>query len=101
MRRVVKIAALVGAVAALVAAAVYGPPALRAMRIGTGYMAKQICSCVFVAGRDAAACAADMPASMERIRYAVDADGVRARVLFGLVERQALHHPGSGCTLHD
>ena len=74
-------------------------PSLRAqIHVGEGYVAKQVCSCMFVGGRDFAACRADVPASMDPIQAEALRDGVRAWVVpFG--ERRARYLPDRGCTL--
>lgn len=102
MRRALRWLALVLAAALVVAGALWGPRLLEAAEVGAGYVAKQTCSCVYVAGRSLDACRPDLPVEMDRIDAALldDAEGVRASVLLGLVERRALHHPGSGCTLY-
>ena len=87
---------------ALALAAVVWLPGLRqATDVGAGYLAKQMCSCLFVAGRPFDACRADMPRDMDAIevRLADGAETVVARVPL-LAERTARHHPGSGCTLY-
>ena len=84
----------------LVATIVYGPTAHRALNVGSGYVAKQMCSCLFVAERDFDSCRPDLPVDMDRIvaEPLPGRDGVRASFL-GLVERVALHRPGMGCAL--
>jgi len=72
---------------------------VRAMAaVGAGYVAKEVCSCVFVAGRSAASCRADVPESMDRVEAELLPDGVRAFVT-GFAERVARNEPGFGCTL--
>jgi hypothetical protein len=68
--------------------------------MGAGYVAKQLCSCVFVAGRDMASCRADLTESSDPIRAEVlDAEqAVRAWVPV-LAERRATYTDGTGCTL--
>jgi len=77
--------------------------------VGTGMIAKQMCSCVFVSGRDDDACRADQMPLMDRVRVAVEGavgrgmnDGkpglVRAWVP-GLAERIARFEAPYGCTL--
>ena len=80
----------------------WGPRFLGMAQVGVGYVAKQICSCVYVAGREVGSCRADLMPSMDPIDVQVlrDREGVRASLLMGAVERTALHHPGSGCTLY-
>lgn len=90
------------ALALLGATAVLGPRVLGMARVGAGYVAKQVCSCHYVAGRSVAACRADQLPMMDRVGAALleGREGVRAWVLGGLVERTALHEPGGGCTLY-
>ncbi len=84
---------------AALAAAVYGPRFMDMASVGAGYVAKQMCSCLYVAEREFDACRSDIPDSMDRI----DAEplegrpGVRAHTI-GL-ERLAVHTPGAGCRL--
>lgn len=70
--------------------------------IGAGYVAKEVCSCVALGGRDFAACRADLPADLgfERVRAEplASGGGVRAWVPF-LAERVARVSDGGGCTL--
>jgi hypothetical protein len=84
---------------AAAAAAVYGPRFVSMAGVGAGYVAKQMCSCVYVVERDFDACRIDIPGSMERIEAErlEDRPGVRARVI-GL-QRFAVHTPGAGCRL--
>ena len=71
----------------------------RSAEVGAGYVAKEVCSCIFVAGRSLESCRADVPASMDRVQAEALADGVRGYVT-GLAARVARHEPGFGCTLH-
>jgi hypothetical protein len=82
-------------------AVVRGPRLLRLADVGAGYAAKVVCSCVFVGERELEECRADLPAEFDRIAVErlADARGTRARVLWGLVERRALHDPDTGCAL--
>jgi hypothetical protein len=86
-------------VLAALAAAVYGPRFVAMAGVGAGYVAKQMCSCLYVAEREFDACRSDLPDSMDDIRAEPLAGrpGVRARVI-GL-ERLAVHTPGAGCRL--
>jgi hypothetical protein len=100
-RRLAWIAAvLIGLI--VLAALVWGPRAVGRAQIGVGFAAKQICSCVYVTGREVPACRADLMPAMDPIDVQVlgDPEGVRASLLMGALKRTALHHPGSGCTLH-
>jgi hypothetical protein len=67
--------------------------------VGAGYVAKEVCSCMFVGGRSLEACRGDVPASMDRVRAEALPDGVRGSVPL-LASRVARHEPGFGCTLH-
>ena len=93
-------AGLLGLIA--LAGLLWGPRAVGMAQVGAGYVAKQVCSCVYVAGREVDACRADLMPSMDPIDAKVlrDREGVRASLLMGAVERTALHHAGSGCTLY-
>jgi hypothetical protein len=70
-----------------------------AASVGAGYAAKELCSCVFVAGRSLASCRPDLPESMARVEVELLPHGVRAFVT-GFAQRVAHHEPGFGCTLH-
>jgi hypothetical protein len=67
--------------------------------VGAGYVAKELCSCVFVAGRSLESCRPDVPESMDRVEVELLSDGVRSFVP-ALAERVARYEPGFGCTLH-
>lgn len=67
--------------------------------IGAGYVAKEVCSCVFVGGRSIDSCRADVPADMERVQVELGADRVRAFVP-AFAERIARHEPPFGCVLY-
>jgi hypothetical protein len=68
-------------------------------QVGTGYAAKEVCSCVFVGERSLDSCRADLPEDMARVRVELGADRVRAFVP-GLVARIARHEPPFGCVLY-
>jgi len=71
-------------------------------RVGSGYVAMQMCSCIFVSRRSFDSCRSDMLESMTRIDAPVVSDagrsGVRASIR-GLSERVAIFSEGHGCTL--
>jgi hypothetical protein len=91
---------LAGAALILLAGALYGYRRLAAQAsIGAGYVAKEVCSCVFVGGRGLESCRADVPPSMDRVEAELLPDGVRGFVT-GLASRVARFEPGFGCTLH-
>ncbi len=94
---------LLGLFVIVIVAAVMGyrqlhPPA----NIGAGYVAHQVCSCVFVAGRSYEACLLDMLPAMDVVRSEVvevaGKKGVLASVPL-LANRTALHTPDFGCAL--
>ena len=66
----------------------------------TGYVARNACSAVFVAGRDPVQVAAEDLAPQSYVSFAVDRERkfVRAAV-FGLAARTAVYRPGLGCVL--
>jgi hypothetical protein len=68
--------------------------------VGAGYVAKQMCSCIFVGERRFESCRGDMPPAMKDVRAELtpSADGVRAWVPL-LASRTARLRPGTGCTL--
>ena len=73
---------------------------LRAMAgVGAGYVAKEVCSCIFVGGRSLESCRPDVPESMDRVQAELLSDGVVAFVT-GLTSRVARFEPGFGCTLY-
>ncbi len=75
-------------------------PTRNAVAIGTSMLAKQMCSCVFVAGRSQADCRADQFSSMDAITVELDRSArvVRAFVT-GLGERSATYSEDLGCML--
>jgi len=100
MRRIGIAASVLLLVAAIAGWWFFYRPTRFAVDIGSGMLAKQICSCLFVAGRDFEACRADQFASMDRIQVEVQREPPRVRAfvpLFG--ERSAVHREGLGCTL--
>jgi hypothetical protein len=75
-------------------------PTRFAVGIGAGMLAKQVCSCIYVAKRNVEDCRADQYESMDSIRLEVlDAEErVRAWVP-GFGERISIYREGFGCTL--
>lgn len=85
---------------ALVVAATLGPELRDGANTGAGFLAKQMCSCVFVARRSFEACRPDIMAAVDPFTAEILADppGVRAHLSF-LAERTALFDDELGCTL--
>jgi hypothetical protein len=100
-RRTRRILIALGAVLALVVAGA-GYYASASGEILAGYAAKTLCTCVFVAGREAASCLEQelgayrslMTATIDRDRRAVD-----TRALF-VRRARASFRDGQGCALH-
>ena len=67
--------------------------------VGEGYVAKELCSCVFVAERSLASCRPDIPPTMDRVEVELGPDRVRAFVPY-LAERIARFEPPFGCVLY-
>jgi len=99
MVRALKWGAIVIGLVVGVAAAIYLPPLRASAGTGAGFVAKQMCSCVFVSDRSFDACRPDMMEVMDDIQAEVEGTGVRASVPLFLVERLATFDEGYGCTL--
>jgi len=75
-------------------------PTRNAVAIGTGMLAKQMCSCIFVAGRSRSNCRADQLASMDAIDVEVGTDTGVVRAFVPLLgKRSATFEEDYGCTL--
>ena len=67
-------------------------------KIGTVYVAKQTCSCLFVAGRALESCRTDYdPESLKALTVEKGDSGVKVSALAGLVSAQSKFEPGFGC----
>ena len=67
-------------------------------KIGTVYVAKQTCSCLFVAGRPMDSCRTDYdPAALKPLTVATTQHSVEVSALRGLVSARAEFEPGFGC----
>lgn len=88
-----------GVLVAIVAVAMFaGRDTWATAKIGTVYVAKQTCSCLFVAGRPMESCRTDYdPAAIEPLTVEATDDGVKVSALAGLVSAQAKFEPGFGC----
>ena len=69
-----------------------------AARIEAGFVAKQTCSCLFVAGRSMDSCKTDYNAEDIRpLTFEVADDGVTVTALSGLLSARAEFAEGFGC----
>jgi|TARA_B100000315_G_scaffold233495_1_gene246666 hypothetical protein len=70
------------------------------MDVGTGYAAKQICSCIYLGARTFEDCHLDILSDSGAIdvRWAEEHDGVEASILL-ISDTAAYYHPGTGCTI--
>lgn len=67
-------------------------------KIGTVYVAKQTCSCLFVAGRPMESCRTDYdPEAIKPLTVETSDRSVKVSALAGLVSAQADFEPGFGC----
>jgi hypothetical protein len=67
-------------------------------KIGTVYVAKQTCSCLFVAGRPMDSCRTDYdPAALKPLTVEATDQGVKVSALAGLVSARSEFEPGFGC----
>lgn len=67
-------------------------------KLGTVYVAKQTCSCLFVAGRPMDSCRTDYdPAAIKPLTVEKLEHGVKVSALAGLVSAQAEFEQGFGC----
>jgi hypothetical protein len=89
----------VGVVIVIVAGAMYaGRDTWASARIGTVYVAKQTCSCLFVAGRTMDSCRTDYdPAALKPLTVDATDKGVKVSALGGLVSARAEFEQGFGC----
>lgn len=69
-----------------------------AARIGTTYVAKMTCSCLFVAGRTEDSCRTDFDAEAVRpLDVVVSESKVTVSTFGGLISSRAQFEPGFGC----
>lgn len=78
-------------------------PAPPIVRIGSAYIAKQLCSCLFVIGRAEASCRAEFKPDIDPFTVVIDRAGLpaRAKVTAGLgpVLGEATFSRGFGCVV--
>lgn len=72
-------------------------------RIGTQYVAKQICSCVFVVGRSEGSCRKEFEPDIEKFEVRVSRDNGQGevRTRLAVFEGHAAFDPRYGCTIPD
>ena len=90
------LAATTGATAAYRTVGPYG-------HIGTNYVAKQLCSCVFVAGRTEAGCRKEFEPDISRFEVEITRSGARGevRTRLALFDGHARFEPKFGCSSPD
>jgi hypothetical protein len=87
--------------ALIVAGVVYGPRLQILVTVGAGYTAKQVCSCLYVAGRSAESCAREPESPADTlVKWTADGHKVHASTL-GLAHATARYDEGFGCVLED
>ncbi len=88
-----------GVLVAIVGVALYaGRDTWATANLGTVYVAKQTCSCLFVARRRMDSCRTDYdPAAIKPLTVEATDNSVKVSALAGLVSAQAEFEPGFGC----
>ena len=80
------------------AAMLFGRDTWTTAKLGTVYVAKQTCSCLFVAGRPMESCRTDYdPAALKPLTVEASERGVKVSALVGLVSARAEFEQGFGC----
>ncbi len=78
-------------------------PAPPIVRIGAAYIAKQVCSCLFVVGRPEASCRTEFKPDIDTFTVAIDRAGLPARARLnatvGPVVGEANFSRGYGCAV--
>ena len=73
-------------------------PTFATARIGTSYVAKQTCSCLFIARRPEASCRTDYePDALAQLKVEPGANRVTVSALGGLITAKAEFADGFGC----
>jgi hypothetical protein len=71
--------------------------------VGTTYIAKQLCSCVFVTGRGEASCRGEFEPDIGKMSVAVDRSGLPARgrvtARLAMFANAATYQPAYGCRI--
>lgn len=77
-------------------------PAVNAAHISSGYVAKSICSCVFVDARDLGACRGDLAPSYASMRIKLDRGNRAVSASAGIISSDvARFKPPFGCYLEE
>ena len=66
--------------------------------VASAYVAKQTCSCVFVAERELASCLTDFTQDVSQLDV-TQAEGRVTASALGLISSTAIHQPDLGCVL--
>lgn len=75
-------------------------PTRKAVDVGAAMLAKQVCSCIYLAGRSLEECRADQFETMDPIMVEALREVGRVRAWIpGFGERTALYREGLGCNL--
>ena len=79
------------------------PPSPAVVKIGAAYVAKQLCSCLFLTGRSETSCRAEFKPQIDQAQVAIDRRGLPARAKVGLtlgpILAQASYSRRYGCVL--
>lgn len=91
---------LIGATAVLIAVGVYfARDQITLAEIGTAFVAKQTCSCLFVSRRQADSCKGDFdPAAAQWLSWQIEARSVTVSA-FLIIRSTAIYEDGFGCHL--
>lgn len=91
--------ALIGVAIVVIGAAAWaGRNTYAEARIGTAYVAKQTCSCLFVAHRSMDSCKTDyVPKDAQRLSWETRADSVTVATLGGMISAKSIYEDGFGC----
>jgi len=78
-------------------------PSAAVVKIGAAYVAKQLCSCLFLTGRSETSCRAEFKPQIDQGHVAIDRRGLPARarvgVTLGPVVAEATYSRRYGCVL--
>lgn len=78
----------------------YGRDGAAFARVGTSYVAKQLCSCLYLSERRIESCQTDFPqAQLKWLTMTPAASRVKVTAAFGLFSAEAVYESGYGCHL--